>query len=617
MSFLAIPSQSGLFTTIKSSKSADDAEDRSAVDDEDEDENDDDSQAVRLIPRCSPVPRKRGQSIHDETAEYMQIHATLSAGKKVSFADLTGGDLADVKEFVAFDSDEEEDRTRWEEEEAKYRKPVRQPTYCVQPEFIASTGGALMQAVHANKLEVEQLMPAENEPLAFTGIIRVLNISFHKAVYIRSTMDSWVTYFDHPAQYVQGSHDGDTDKFFFKLSFAPPYTTHGSRIEFVVRYETNDGDYWCNNSHMNYVVTLLLSYEDDAARTDTDLQQVRGILKPQKDYSMNNDFDDDDDDDAFEDEEEVGNSKPELFRPTVICPVVFHPEMDLEIAVHPSGPVVPPGQELPSADSTLSVQTSSPGEQSPCMSSETTLQTNDDSSFVHCASESVQTNKSQLLPRLHQISEQSKDSSPSALLSDSSLLQETRRSDSHQGEGEEIPHCVQFPTTESNLWPTEEDGLTHSPAGPSSLELPVSDPDLSSFEGSGELAGRLSQDSTDEERALSAAGEQQAPPGAEGQAQPSAAPTENTSARARGTGANSALPSIPDRKEEEDYRRVSPDTLLENLPAKPSSPQSERDAELLLIPSIVFLSGVVTVSIALQEPRALFLIGLFLVLLRF
>uniref|UniRef100_A0A4W6DRX5 CBM21 domain-containing protein n=1 Tax=Lates calcarifer TaxID=8187 RepID=A0A4W6DRX5_LATCA len=228
----------------------------------------DDTEDVHLIPRCSPVPRKRGASIYDETAEYMRIHLALSAGKRVSFADTTGGDLVDVKEFV----------------EAKYRKPERVPTYKVQPEFHAPAVSALLQAVHKNKVEVEQMSPVENEPLAFSGLIRVLNISFHKAVYIRSTMDNWATYFDHPAEYVHGSHDGDTDQFSFKLSFAPPYITHGSRIEFVVRYETSDGDFWANNSTMNYVVTLLLSYEDDSAQTDKDIQQLRSILRPPKAY---------------------------------------------------------------------------------------------------------------------------------------------------------------------------------------------------------------------------------------------------------------------------------------------------------------------------------------------
>ncbi|XP_039864007.1 protein phosphatase 1 regulatory subunit 3A isoform X2 [Simochromis diagramma] len=332
MSFLTIPSQEGLFKTIKTDKSGEDADTRSPMDAEDnqnDDDDDDDTEDVRFIPRCSPVPRKRGASIFDETAEYMRIHLALSAGKRVSFADTTGGDLVDVKEFVAFDSDDEDSIAKWDEEEAKYRKPEREPIYHVLSEFHAPTGNALLQAVRTNKVEVEQMSPAENDPLAFTGVIRVLNISFHKAVYVRSTMDNWATYFDHPAEYVPGSHDGETDKFSFKLSFAPPYTTHGSRIEFVVRYETSDGDYWANNSSMNYVVTLLLTYEDDSAHTNINTQEKKSILKPPKAYSMNNDSEDE----LEKEEEEAGTSEacPGLLRPTPVCPVIVKPEIDVEL----------------------------------------------------------------------------------------------------------------------------------------------------------------------------------------------------------------------------------------------------------------------------------------------
>ncbi|XP_070696502.1 protein phosphatase 1 regulatory subunit 3A-like [Pempheris klunzingeri] len=332
MSFLSIPNQEGLFTTVKTGKSAEEAESRTPMDDQennDEDDEDDDTEDVHLIPRCSPVPRKRGASIYDETAEYLRIQSALSAGKRVLFADTTGGDLVDVKEFVAFDSDEEEESARWEEEEAKYRKPTREPTYHVRPEFHAPTGDALLQAVSTHKVEVEQMSAVEDEPLTFVGLIRVLNISFHKAVYVRSTMDNWATYFDHPAEYVQGSHDGTTDQFSFKLSFAPPYTTHGSRIEFVVRYETSDGDYWANNSSMNYVVTLFLSYEEESAQTNIHMQQVRGILKPPKVYSMSDDFDSEEEQEN--EEGEAGTSTSGLVRPKAVLPIIVQPEIDIEL----------------------------------------------------------------------------------------------------------------------------------------------------------------------------------------------------------------------------------------------------------------------------------------------
>nr|XP_057907048.1 protein phosphatase 1 regulatory subunit 3A isoform X2 [Doryrhamphus excisus] len=319
MSFLTIPNQEGLFIPIRRGRSAEDDGDNDD-DEEDEEEEEEEEEDVRLIPRCSPVPRKRGASIHDETAEYLRIQAGLSPGKRVSFADTTGGDLVDVREFFNFDSDDEEDSAKWEEERAKYGKYEREPVFHVHPDFEPPSGEALLQDVRAHKVAIELISPVEDEPLAFCGLVRVLNISFHKAVYIRSTMDNWATYFDHPAEYVHGSHDGDTDKFSFKLSFAPPFITHGSRIEFVVRYETTEGDFWANNAHMNYMVTLILAYDDDDDDTEvinSEVQEIRGILRPPREYSIRDYFDS-----SHNWKSEDGTETPEDPSPVIMAPEV-------------------------------------------------------------------------------------------------------------------------------------------------------------------------------------------------------------------------------------------------------------------------------------------------------
>lgn len=643
MSFLTIPGQEGLFRSIKTGKAGEEAEGRSPADAEgggvnDDDDEEDDTENVRLIPRCSPVPRKRGQSINDETAEYIRIHLGIAAGKKVLFADTTGGDLVDVKEFVAFDSDDEEASARWEEEEAKYRRPQREPTYTVLPEFRAPTGSALLRAVQAQKVEVEQMSAVENEPLAVSGLIRVLNISFHKSVYIRSTMDSWVTYFDHPAEYVQGSHDGSTDQFSFKLSFAPPYITHGSRIEFVVRYETSDGDYWANNSSMNYVVTLLLSYEDDTAQTKVDMQHIRGILKPPKTYSMN--FDTDSEEEPEKEKEHASTGG--IVRPKAMCPVIIKPEIDIEITVHPPGSPVPPNQEPPPADGTLSAHTVLPGEQSPCTSSETAPQSNSPS--VLCASESLQPNKSQPLLRLHcelgnQKSERRTDDSHAALLLPSTLLQRepTSRSDDSRPDSDETFISQDSATlllTSESLWSkTGEAGSTEKSADRSGLELPADcAPSLSSAgdckqtaaAALAEPAEEISK-SPDHEGGSSAlrplATEAEASRGAENEAPPSPELTENSPASTGVTEESQSLapqPASP-REEKENAPHISPGTLIEtapNIQSDISEAQSEHDISRDLVPTAAFMSGIVSLSIVLQEPSTLFFIGLLLVLHR-
>lgn len=235
------------------------------------------------------------------------------------------------------------------------------------------------------------------------------------------------------------------------------------------------------------------------------------------------------------------------------------------------------------------------------------------------------------------MSEQPIDSTPSALLPAAapSLEQDSKpRSDNSLAGSEEIPppedSCMCLLTTE-----TEEDASTEKPA---SLELPsecVSSPSMTQgFEQ--EVAVGLSErvEGFSEGADMSAAqqegstsallcpvAESQASLGAEGEAPPSPELTEVSSVSTGGAGVsqNSALPSVSAREETEDAARISPDTLLENEQNTLSEvlePQFERDVNRNLMPSFVFLSGVVSLSIVLQEPSALFLIGLLLVLRR-
>ncbi|KAI1891188.1 hypothetical protein AGOR_G00162380 [Albula goreensis] len=325
---LTIPVHEALFQTVKNSSST---EDGSSVNDEDDEEVE---ESYTLKPRSSPVPRRRGMSIFDETAEYMKMRLALPS-RRVSFVDSQGGDLVEVKEFVAFDSDEEED-PRWEEEQARYRTAQRQPIYQVCPDFEALTSAELVLAVHTNKVEVESVSCVEDEPLAFTGLIRVLNICFNKAVYVRFTMDSWGTFFDYPADYVQGSNDVETDQYSFKLTFAPPYITNGSRIEFVVRYETPEGDFWANNTGRNYVMVLNLSYKNESGQDGANDRKVKSILKP-TDYRMEDNFEECLDEDK---EEDSSNKEVVVLKPCPVLPQIIQPEIDIEVRQGTAPPVV-------------------------------------------------------------------------------------------------------------------------------------------------------------------------------------------------------------------------------------------------------------------------------------
>ncbi|XP_051524418.1 protein phosphatase 1 regulatory subunit 3A-like isoform X2 [Myxocyprinus asiaticus] len=328
--FLTIPSQESIFRTVRVERSGEEIS--KLMGDEDEEETEEDTEEdVRLIPRCSPVPRKRGPSIADGTAEYMRIRLALPS-RRVSFVDSTGGDLADVRMFVLFESDDEDD-SKWEEEQALYRKAYREHTYRMSPDFHALAGTELELSVHTNKLEVERVTSVQDEPVSFEVLIRVLNISFHKSVYVRSTMDGWISHFDHPAEYVEGSNDVETDKFSVKLCFASPYLFNGARIEFVVRYETSDGEFWANNNGRNYSVTLIQSYEDDTDQSTKAANiELRGILKLPRCRS-DIDYDDSyDKEDAHLCSKDCESSEVQT---TCAQPIIVQPEIGIEMTAVP------------------------------------------------------------------------------------------------------------------------------------------------------------------------------------------------------------------------------------------------------------------------------------------
>ncbi|XP_054721611.1 protein phosphatase 1 regulatory subunit 3D-like [Uloborus diversus] len=88
------------------------------------------------------------------------------------------------------------------------------------------------------------------------GIISVVNITFHKTIFVRYTVNTWVSYHDELATYLDGSSTEDTDKFSFTLFCTPSdLYSQGHSLFFAVCYETADGEaYWDNNGGKNYCI---------------------------------------------------------------------------------------------------------------------------------------------------------------------------------------------------------------------------------------------------------------------------------------------------------------------------------------------------------------------------
>ncbi|XP_016370316.1 uncharacterized protein LOC107710114 [Sinocyclocheilus rhinocerous] len=178
----------------------------------------------------------------DESEEVEPDPPLVAVRRKVSFADAFGLDLVSVKEYDNQNSFKLEVYSREAEE------------YYISCLFnIPALHQNMEVRLQQQKLELEciELLPGST---TIHGIIRVLNLCFHKAIYVRVTLDGWQSHFDLLAEYMPGSSDGETDCFSFHLVLMPPFQVEGLRVEFCLWYESPVGIFWANNGGTNYIV---------------------------------------------------------------------------------------------------------------------------------------------------------------------------------------------------------------------------------------------------------------------------------------------------------------------------------------------------------------------------
>lgn len=223
-------------------------------------------------PGFSPQPSRRCS----ESSEDMYLDTPTSGTRRVSFADNFGFNLVSIKEFDS-----------WElpsvSTDFELRKDIfHTEEYILSPLFdLPSSKEDLMQQLHVRKaiLESTEYPPGST---SMKGIIRVLNVSFEKLVYVRMSLDDWQTYYDILAEYVPNSCDGETDQFSFKITLVPPYQKDGSKVEFCIRYETSVGTFWSNNNGTNYILLCQKKQQEpepEKPQEEVSGRQKKGCLK--------------------------------------------------------------------------------------------------------------------------------------------------------------------------------------------------------------------------------------------------------------------------------------------------------------------------------------------------
>lgn len=83
-----------------------------------------------------------------------------------------------------------------------------------------------------------------------TGVIKVINLAFHKKVEVKITFDAWKSHTLRPAQY-HSTESVSIDSFTFQF-YIPPKTKN---IKFCIRYECDGNEFWDNNEGVDYCIS--------------------------------------------------------------------------------------------------------------------------------------------------------------------------------------------------------------------------------------------------------------------------------------------------------------------------------------------------------------------------
>ncbi|XP_056404737.1 protein phosphatase 1 regulatory subunit 3D [Hyla sarda] len=209
-------------------------------------------------PELRPIMRRRTKSL-PSSPERKTAAKCRPLCHKVRFADSLGLELAEVKVFNIGDDPSiplhvlsrlsiNSDLCCSQDLEVsiEYLEPdFKQPGECED----------FLELLHQYCVRLEHV--TSSEELGISGTIRVLNLAFEKMVSVRYSFTNWKTHCDVKAiwQNSGGTDVPNTDVFAFVITLPPFIQQVCSVIQFAIRYQVADKDYWDNNYGKNYSFT--------------------------------------------------------------------------------------------------------------------------------------------------------------------------------------------------------------------------------------------------------------------------------------------------------------------------------------------------------------------------
>ncbi|XP_004565273.2 protein phosphatase 1 regulatory subunit 3C-B isoform X1 [Maylandia zebra] len=220
------------------------------------------SSSVALLPHCRPLR----PCLTSAMATAPSAGAESSSGslgllrrkkrKTVVFADSRGLALATVHVYNECE-DEVLSELLTEIEGAAsglHLADIKDPADCGSCLVLAFTQPAADYLDLRSRLKAQQvcLETCSVQEHLLSGTVQVRNICFEKSVWVRITFDSWCSFQDVRCQYLNNVYGcPDTDTFSFSIAL-PELLKPSGKVEFCIRYQTQDQTFWDNNLGNNY-----------------------------------------------------------------------------------------------------------------------------------------------------------------------------------------------------------------------------------------------------------------------------------------------------------------------------------------------------------------------------
>lgn len=175
--------------------------------------------------------------------------------KKVSFADHKGLALATVRIMTEPSDQPPSLSSEVMKSITKGEQPVASglPPYKLAFSQPASDYMKFRDKIEKGNICLENVILRDYSVL---GTVKVKNVCFEKRVFVRVTLDSWVTSHDVEAKYVQSYggnlvHNYDTFSFEFEID---THSDTNKKVQFAVCFETPAQQFWDNNDGANYEI---------------------------------------------------------------------------------------------------------------------------------------------------------------------------------------------------------------------------------------------------------------------------------------------------------------------------------------------------------------------------